>query len=113
VDFSDLLLPCGFKRFLSLPLDSLWILGIYRYLCGSKRFYHFLWISVVFTAACGSQWFFPLKVDFSDLSLPCGFKRFLLLPVDFPAAIASISMRAQRGEKRSIPSSRYMPGALL
>ncbi len=44
VDLSDL----------SLPVDSLWILAIYRYPCGIKRF----------IASRG----FP--VDFSDLSLP-------------------------------------------
>ncbi len=38
----------------SLPVDSLWILAIYRYLCGFKRF----------ISSCG----FP--VDVSDLSLP-------------------------------------------
>jgi hypothetical protein len=51
-------------------------------------------------------------VDLSDLSLPVDLSD-LSIPVDFLAAIARVCLRVQRGEKRSVSSSEYMPGALL
>jgi hypothetical protein len=130
VDLSDLSLPvdsCGFKRFiascgfpvafsdLSLPL---WILAIYRYLCGFQRFIAALWISAIYRCPVDLSDLL-LPVDSSDLSLPCGFPSGSIASVCLSVqrgeqrSVLSVKLRVQRGEQRSVPLSEYMQGAPL
>jgi hypothetical protein len=82
-----------------VDLVDLWILWI-LWICGS-------------CGSCGSVDLVDLVdlVELSDLSLPVNPSDFIDA-CGFPAGNCLRCMRVQRGEQRSVPSSKYMPVAL-